>query len=258
MRKILLMIISLTFFYSCNKEKDNNQLNEQEKFSKFLEKGKEEYVSQPNSIKSEEFLNSFKNKETKYLDSIGLIQNWSGIIQKINKTDLDNGALIEFDIENAITETEKQIFKVRYFIPLNTMHRDSVFMKISNLDEYSTIYFDGYFNYNDNSQIKREEDYFISNSNYFSDPKFIINIIDIWKKPLKSNYSSDFKKALKLNKEIFHLLNLYSNVQINKEDWKAKSKILANEEVKIENKLNKSEKYKIEKTKEQLSYFFLN
>ena len=143
---LLLIVFAL---YGCvgaptkaNKKFSNVQ---QENFDNMLARNKDKSYHLGNKILEKEFNDSVKLAMGEYMDSVKLFVNWKAQIQNINSRETGKSIALSFELEYAPEQYRKVTFDVDYILPQDSINTDKIYQTIRSLNNYSTVYFVGYF-----------------------------------------------------------------------------------------------------------------
>lgn len=217
--KIILLILSVLFFVSCEPQRKNNFENQQqESFDNFLKSKKELEYSQSNDIQKKEFNNNFEIELANYLDSIGIFVNWKGQIKDIKTSEYGQSTRIEFEILYKPEEYREVSFNCSQIVKTEDLATDFFYNKVKEISDYSTVYFDGFIKKDIEGKVVY--DY---GDMHISYPNYEFNIIDISTKPKSDTLSVSLKNAIVVDFQVIDLLKQKFQKRISEKEWERKT-----------------------------------
>lgn len=253
MKKVCSFLVILFALSSCvetsnraNKKFSNVQ---QENFDNMLVRNRDISYSLGNKILENEFNDSIKHAIGKYMDSVKLFVNWEARIKDINSEESGNSVALSFELVFAQEEHRRVTFEVDYILPEDSIKADKIYQTIKNIDDYSTVYFDGFIRTRTNG-----EGYYgslFSEDLMHSYPNFKFFIVDINTESKRDTLSDNLNKAVALSFKAVEPLKLDFKSEISKEEssrrfdmitpeFNAAKEVLTNEERAYVNRLTQA------------------
>lgn len=216
MKKIYPILLILFVLYGCvevSKKKFSNE--QQESFDNMLALNRDKSYHLGNKILEKEFDDSVKLAIGKYMDSVRLFVNWTARITNINSEKAGNNSVaLTFELEYKPEEYREVTFDVVYVLPEDSLCSDKVYNTIKNLENYSTVYFDGFIR----KKANGEAYYNNSFSSIHSYPDFNFFVVDINTTSKGDTLSGNLQKAVDLSFEEIEPLELNFKNEISKKE----------------------------------------
>ena len=231
MKKIVVALLGILFFTSCEKEKSKYEFtnSEQQKFVSFI--NEINTYGAKNDIEQEELKKENQGK----IDSISrilMVNNWKGQISEISTFEVGKSTELSFVISFDIGEADKISFKTIYLLDNNKKETDFFFNKVKNLYDHSTVYFDGFIS----TDLLGNTEYFNENSFYSplgANKDYYFNTINISDK-ITPKFSENLIKSNTIAAAVFDLLDKKVRKKISNSNWDKETKKLTEEAKKIE------------------------
>ena len=210
---IVLVVLALSSCVGTPNNTDQKFANvQQDNFEIILAKNRESYYRLGNDILRKEFSDSVKVAMGEYMDSVKLFVNWVARIHHVDITELRQSILLSFDLEygpreyipnafrNVPANNSEVTFRVDYGVSKDSADSDQIYQKLKTIDEYSTVYFDGFIRMKSNGEahyVDSDYDTFIHRT-----PKFKFFIVDINKVSKGDTLSRNLANAVGVSYEI--------------------------------------------------------
>lgn len=222
-----------------------------------------------NDIKKNEAYEDYKNSIAQFMDSALILHNWKGRISNIKSQKAGQNSIdLSFDIEftspkyNTTFGTGKReyIFEVDYIVSNDSLSSDSVYQQISNMSNYTEVYFAGIIRSKADGTphiAKYVSDYDIfDKESQVGNPQYHFFVVDISKNPLVE-FSTALAEAVKCSHDVIEPLKLNFRGKISK---KEKDQMLKDMQPKYDNavkNLTPSEKSYILRLNTAYTYDFM-
>lgn len=258
MRKLCAFLLILLTCYGCventnstNKKFPNKQ---QENFDNILIQNKEKSYRLGNDIQKKEFNDRVKLAMGEYMDSVKLFVNWRAKIQNISSREAGKSVALSFELEYAPEEYRKVTFDVDYILPKDSLNSDKIYKTIKNLNNYSTVYFDGFIRTKANGEA-----YYSSYSDNLmhSYPDFKFFVVDVNTTSKGDTLSSNLQNAVDLSFKAIEPLELNFKKEISKKESNRRVEKIAPQFKAAKNMLTQEEKAYIDRLTQALTYNFL-
>lgn len=258
MKKACLLLLSLSILYSCinTSNKANQQFSnvEQEHFDAMLAQNDNKSRWLGNNILEKEFNDSVKLAMGAYMDSVKLFVNWNAIIQNIDNREIGKSVALSFELEYTPEQYRTVTFDVDYILPIDSLNSDKIYQTIKNLNNNSTVYFDGFIRKKANGEA-----YYSSYSddlmhNY---PRFKFFIVDINTTSKGDTLSQNLRNAVDLSFKAIEPLELNFKKEISKKESNKRINEIAPTFQAAKNVLTKDERAYIDRLMQALTCNFL-
>lgn len=257
MKKLCQLLLILFALYGCvgtptetNKKFSNVQQNN---FHEMLIENESKMRSLGNDILREEFDDSVRLAMGKYMDSVKLFVNWKAKIKDIKSEEIGKSISLSFKLEMPKGSIDEVIFDVDYLLPQDSTNNDKIYQTIRGIDNFSTVYFDGFIR----KKANGEAHYNDTGRNRHIYPEFKLFVVDINTTSKGDSLSNNLQNAVDLAFQSIEPLELEFKKEISeKESSKRFDKIVprfnAAKEI-----LTQEEKAYVNRLLQALTYNFL-
>ena len=234
------MCVLLVLCSCVNTTTTNNKFSniQQENFDNMLARNNNKSYHLGNNILEKEFNDNVKLAIGEYMDSVKLFVNWKANILDINSTESGKSVALSFKLKYIPEKYREVTFDVDYILPKDSLNSDKIYQTIKNLNNYSTIYFDGFIRKKANGEAHYNS---YSDDLMHSYPKFKFFIVDINTTSKGDTLSSELQNAVDLSFKAIEPLKLNFRNEISQKEsdkrldaispqFNAAKKILTNEE----------------------------
>lgn len=209
-----------------------------------------------NDIKQKEFNDSVKMAIGEYMDSVKLFVNWQARIEDIKSKETgDNSVALSFKLVYTPEQYRKVTFDVDYVLPKDSMETDKIYQTVKNMDDYSTVYFDGFIREKANGEAHY--------SALFDDelmhpyPKFHFFVVDINATSKGDSLSPNLQKAVDLSFKAIEPLKLQFKKKITKAESDKRVEAVAEPFKAAKEALTKEEAAYVDRLTQALTLNFL-
>lgn len=258
MKKLCLLLPILFALYGCvgtsnqaNKKFSNMQ---QENFDAMLARNSDKSHRLGNKILEKEFNDSVKFAIGKYMDSVRLFVNWKAVIQNINSRETEKTVLLSFELKYTPEQYRKITFDVDYILPKDSLNSDKVYQTIKSLNNYSTVYFDGFIRKKANGEVHYSS---YSDDLMHSYPDFKFFIVDISTTSKGDTLSNNLRNAVDLSFKAIEPLELNFKKVISKKESDKRVKEITPKFQAAKDVLTKDERAYIDRLSQALMFNFL-
>lgn len=258
MKNLYIFIVIVFAMYGCvDSNRPNRKFSniQQEEFDNMLVQNNKKHYDLGNKILEKEFNDSVKKAIGEYMDSVMLFVNWEAKIKNINSNETGNSSVaLSFELQYTPEKYREVTFEVDYVLPKDSLQKDKIYSTVKNLDDYSTVYFDGFIRRKANGEAHYSS---YSDDLMHSYPKFKFFIVDINTASKGDTLSNNLQKAVELSFKAIEPLDLnFKKIISNKESTNRVEKVApqfkAAKEV-----LSSEEKMYIDRLTQALTYNFL-
>lgn len=258
MKKLCQLLLILFALYGCvetptktNKKFSNVQ---QENFDNMLARNKDKSYSLGNDILSKEFDDSVRLAIGEYMDSVKLFVNWEATIQNISSEETGKSIALLFELEYAPEQYRKVTFDVDYILPHDSINTDKIYQTIRSLNNYSTVYFDGFIRKKANGEAHYSS---YSDAVMHSYPDFKFFVVDINTTSKGDTLSNNLQNAVDLSFQVIEPLELNFKKEISKKESSRRVEKIAPRFNAAKEVLTQDEKAYIDRLTQALTYNFL-
>ncbi len=258
MKKISQLLLILFALYGCvgtptktNKKFSNIQQNN---FHDMLKQNKNEMHSLGNDILRKEFDDSVRLAMGKYMDSVKLFVNWKAKIKDIKSEEIGKSISLSFKLEMSKGSIDEVIFDVDYLLPQDSTNNDKVYQTIRGIDNYSTVYFDGFIRKKANGEAHYSS---YSDDLMHSYPDFKFFVVDINTTSKGDTLSNNLQNAVDLSFQAIEPLELNFKKEITKKESSRRVEKIAPRFKAAKEVLTQEEKAYIDRLTQALTYNFL-
>lgn len=259
MKKISSFLIILLALCSCveNTNRTNQKFPnvQQDNFDNMLAHNKEKSYSLGNKILEKEFNDSVKLAIGKYMDSVKLFVNWRARIQRINSQETGKSVVLSFELQYAPEKYREVTFEVDYILPKDSLNSDKIYKTIKNINDYSTVYFDGFIRTKANGEAHYSSLH--SDDLMHSYPVFKFFIIDINTNSKGDTLSNDLKRTVDLSFKAIELQELNYKKEISKKELSKRVDMIAPELKAAKEVLTNEERSYIDRLTQALTFNFI-
>ena len=258
MKKLWPLLLIVFALCSCigtatkaNKKFSNVQ---QDNFDNMLTRNNQKIYHLGNKILEKEFNDSVRLAMGEYMDSVKLFVNWKAKIQDIDSREKGESVVLSFELKYAPEQYREVTFDVDYILPQDSLNTDKVYQTVRSLNDYSTVYFDGFIRKKANGEA-----HYCSYSDdlMHSYPRFKFYAVDINTTSKGDKLSNNLQNAVDLSFQYIETLGLYFKKEISKnESSKRVGKIAPRLEAAKE-VLTQDEKAYVDRLSKALMYNFL-
>lgn len=227
---------------------------QQENFDNMLARNKDKSYRLGNKILEKEFNDSVKLAMGEYMDSVKLFVNWKAKIQNINSRETGKSVALSFELEYAPEQYRKVTFDVDYILPKDSLNTDKVYQTIKSLNNYSTVYFDGFIRKKANGEAHYSS---YSDDLMHSYPDFKFFVIDINTTSKGDTLSNNLQNAVDLSFKAIEPLELNFRKEISKEESNERVEKITPQFKAAKELLTQEEKAYINRLTQALTYNFL-
>ncbi len=229
---------------------------QQQAFDDFLYKKREASFSQNNDIQKKEYYSQFEKELYSYVDSIGLLVNWKGMISSIKTEERGATTALRFKITYQPEQYRSVEFHCTHLIANDSLNNDYIYNTLKNMPNNMVVYFDGVIRTKNNGEVY----YYMSsagNDLNIAYPKYEFWITDISPEIRDNSLSENMDKAVSLAYKINEPLKAqYLGLITKDESDKQFNELLpAFEQAKSE--LSDSERQYIQRLNTCLTYNYL-
>lgn len=258
MKKLCSFLLILLTFYGCvnNTNSANRKFanKQQESFDSVLAQNNEKRYRLGNDIQRKEFNDKVKLAMGEYMDSVKLFVNWKAKIQDISSREAGKSVALSFKLEYAPEEYREVTFDVDYILSKDSLNSDKIYKTIKNLNNYSTVYFDGF--------IRRKANGEAFYSSYSDDlmhsyPKFKFFVVDVNTTSKGDTLSNNLQNAVDLSFKAIEPLELNFKKKISEKESNRRVKKIAPEFNAAKEVLTQEERAYIDRLTQALTYNFL-
>ena len=258
MKKLWSLLLIVFALYGCvgaptkaNKKFLNVQ---QENFDNMLARNKDKSYRLGNKILEKEFNDSIKLAMGEYMDSVKLFVNWKAQIQNINSRETGKSIALSFELEYAPEQYRKVTFDVDYILPQDSINTDKIYQTIRSLNNYSTVYFDGFIRKKANGEAHYSS---YSDDLMHSYPDFKFFVVDINTTSKGDTLSNNLQNAVDLSFQAIEPLELNFKKEISKKESSKRVEKIAPRFKAAKEVLTQDEKAYIDRLTQALTYNFL-
>lgn len=140
-----------------------------------------------------------------YMDSVKLFVNWKAQIQNINSRETGKSVALSFELEYAPEQYRKVSFDVDYILSKDSLDSDKIYNTIKRLNNYSTVYFDGFIRKKANGEAHYSS---YSDDLMHSYPDFKFFVVDINTTSKGDTLSNNLQNAVDLSFKAIEPLEL--------------------------------------------------
>ena len=254
MKKLCSLLLILFALYGCvqTSNKANKKFSniQQENFDNMLAQNRDKSYHLGNKILEKEFNDNVRLAMGEYMDSVKLFVNWKAQIKNINSNETGKSVVLSFVLEYTPEQYRTVSFDVDYILSKDSLNSDKIYNTIKKLNNYSTVYFDGFIR----KKANGEAHYNSSKDLMHSYPKFGFFIVDINTTSKGDTLSNNLQNAVDLSFKAIEPLELNFKKQISKQEsskridkitpqFKAAKEILTQEEKAYVNRLTQALTY---------------
>lgn len=258
MRKFCSLL--LIFFVLCGCVETSRNVNkkfsnvQQDNFDNMLARNKDNAYRLGNEILKKEFNDSIKKAIGGYMDSVKLFVNWIAQIQNINSRETDESVILSFELKYAPEKYRKVTFDVDYILPKDSLKSDKIYNVVKKLNNYSTVYFDGFIRKNANNQA-----YYSSYSDdlMHSYPDFKFFVVDVNTTSKGDTLSNNLQNAVDLSFKAIEPLELNFRKEISQKESNRRIEKISPRFKAAKEVLTQEEKAYIDRLTLALTYNFL-
>lgn len=258
MEKLCSLLLILFVLYGCvgtpNKANKKFSNVQQDNFDNMLARNKDKSFHLGNEILKKEFNDSVKLAIGEYMDSVKLFVNWNAIIQNINSRELDKSILLSFELEYTPEQYRKVTFDVDYILPKDSLNSDKVYQTVKSINNYSTVYFDGFIRRKANGEAYYSS---FSDDLMHSYPDFKFFVVDINTTSKGDTLSNNLQTAVNLSFKTIELLELNFKKEISKRELNKRIEDIAPQFKATKAVLTQEEREYIDRLTKALTYNFL-
>lgn len=227
---------------------------QQENFDNMLARNKDKSYRLGNKILEKEFNDSVKLAIGEYMDSVKLFINWKAQIQNIDSRETGKSIALSFELEYTPEQYRKVTFDVDYILPQDSINTDKIYQTIRSLNNYSTVYFDGFIRKKANGEA-----HYSSNSDdlMHSYPDFKFFVVDINTTSKGDTLSNNLQNAVDLSFQAIKPLELNFKKKISKKESDKRVYEIAPKFQAAKNALTKDERAYIDRLTQALTFNFL-
>lgn len=225
--RILTTLILLTTFFSCDTQPKQKLVSEniqQDSFLQFLKASCASYNGKTNDIQKGEYLKEYEKKLLTYVDSVGVIQNWKGIIKDIRSTNWDSYNAVEFktEIKIALSDYQDLTFETSKFISNKEKDSSLVYQQLKNLAVGTTVYFSGIISKNDENNIDFGLSLSLNEGDKICDPEIKFHLAYITKDKDEIKISKNISDAIQIQNSVWKTMDDRVNKKLNEKAFKSK------------------------------------
>lgn len=258
MKKLCLLLLILFALYGCvgtpNKANKKFFNVQQDNFDNMLARNKDKSYRLGNKILEKEFNDSVKLAIGEYMDSVKLFINWKAQIQNINSRETGKSIALSFELEYAPEQYRKVTFDVDYILPKDSLNSDKVYQTVKSINNYSTVYFDGFIRRKANGEAYYSS---FSDDLIHSYPDFKFFVVDINTTSKGDTLSNNLQNAVELSFKAIEPLELNFKKEISKRELNKRVENIAPQFKAAKEVLTQEEKAYIDRLTQALTYNFL-
>ena len=189
-----------------------------------------------------------------YMDSVKLFVNWKAKIQDIDSREKGESVVLSFELKYAPEQYREVTFDVDYILPQDSLNTDKVYQTVRSLNDYSTVYFDGFIRKKANGEA-----HYCSYSDdlMHSYPRFKFYVVDINTTSKGDTLSNNLQNAVDLSFQYIETLGLYFKKEISKKESSKRVGKIAPRLEAAKEVLTQDEKAYVDRLSKALMYNFL-
>lgn len=258
MKKLCLFLLILSALCSCvenvNRATKKFPNAQQEDFDNILAQNSNKHYRLGNDILKKEFNDSVKLAMGKYMDSVKLFVNWKAKIQNITSRESGKSVALSFELEYASGQYRKVTFDVDYILSKDSLNFDKIYKTIKNINNYSTVYFDGFIRTKANGNA-----YYGSYTDdlMHSYPNFKFFVVDINAASKGDTLSNNLQEAVDLSFKAIEPLELNFKKEISKKESNKRVERITPQFKAAKEVLTQEERAYIDRLTQALTYNFL-
>lgn len=225
---VIATLILLAIACEMPKKQPARELTQQESFNVFMKTWENDYYKMnSNDLQRKEFVNAYKDSLAAYIDSIGPLIDWTGIVKEIKLKEFQYGsqrgyANLTFVIDCSIQEHQTLTFECEHLFKPAEKQTDYLYQKIYKLQDFGAVKFDGMVGLRADRSIDwYMEDIFSQPIHY---PRIKLWVTDIAPREAKDTLSSNLVSAYKLYVDKYNISRRRANKEITKQEADAKHK----------------------------------
>ena len=202
MKRLLLVASILVLFTSCveNRTVKSSIKTSNELLVSFFKKYKEQEYKVGNDIQKKELYDKREKALAMNIDSFAILSNLEGEISNITLNDIRGGKskVLTYNIEIRPEEYFKLKLKCTHIINKDSLDKNYFYNTVKSISNYSTVYFDGIFSVNADTDLPESSGY--DNGLSFSYPEYEFYITNIASTPLDT-LSNNLIKSIRLGRK---------------------------------------------------------
>lgn len=258
MKKLCPLLLILFALYGCvqTSNKANKKFSnvQQEKFDNMLARNNDKSYRLGNKILKKEFNDSVKLAIGEYMDSVKLFINWKAKIHNINSMELGESVKLSFELKYTPEQYREVSFDVDYLLSKDSLDSDKIYSTIKRLNNYSTVYFDGFIRRKANGEAWYSS---YSDGIMHSYPNFEFFVVDINTTSKGDILSDNLQYAVILSFKAIEPLELNFKKKISDKETKKRIAEITPQFKTAKELLTQEEKEYVDRLTQALTYNFL-
>ena len=178
--QIIFALIALIGISSCVTQGTNqNQTQSTRELVSFFKAYKNRQYNVGNDIQKEELYAEREKKLLHYVDSLSILTNLQGKISDISLEDSESGKskILTYEISIEPEEYFELTLECANIISIDSLNSDFLYNKIKAISDHSTVYFDGVFSIDAETNLPRSVAYGMDLA--FSYPKYKFHVVNL-------------------------------------------------------------------------------